>query len=216
MEGWQLVGGMVGAFLLGLAWIGKVIIKPWSDAYLVEKKANAQAALDKSVAETQHIRNLDAALVQLCTDSHKQTTSLALISDRTGEQTVVLTQQSKTQENTLLQLKDMGSDNKRLCRAEVVADKAAAMGITPEKLEELLSRVIRLQEESERARMKIVETAAAQEAILREVARTQAEELEAKAKGAEHSLQARAEVVKNELQANLAVPPGFRKRKKKC
>ncbi len=176
----QLIWAMVvllGAVPVGVAWIGKTIIKPWSDAYLIEKQANSKAIADKSQADVEHIRNIDAALVVIVQEAKKQsiesgqqTAMLQSISAQTGEQNLTLTETKKA-------IAEMNSDNKRLCRAELIAEKATSMGISPEKLEELLTRIVNIQEDAKKAAAELKETAKTEATQLRETATAEAMKL---------------------------------------
>lgn len=92
-----------------IAWIGKTIVEPWSTAYL--KKSEAEAAHFKTLGE--HVQAIDKAILVLCEQTAKQTPILESINARTQEQT-----------NTL---KDMGSENKKLCRAPLTEEKLNEM-----------------------------------------------------------------------------------------
>src|SRR3990167_2323373 len=86
---WTAAVAIGGAILTGLAWIGKSILQAWSETYRM-----------KVVADAEHLRNVDSALVLMVAESRKQTGSLENIDGAWQEQGALVTK--------------MGPDQKRI------------------------------------------------------------------------------------------------------
>lgn len=117
MEWANIVWYVVTGGAIAIAWIGKQIVEPWSTAYLNKSKADVEhfATVDE------HLRNLDKAIVVMCEETTKQTPILNSIKQSNEQQEKVL--------------KEMGSDNKKLCQADRTAEKLDAVIVQLKKLE---------------------------------------------------------------------------------
>lgn len=112
---WTAAVAIGGAILTGLAWIGKSILQPWSETYRM-----------KVVADAEHLRNVDSALVLMVAESRKQTGSLESIDGACQEQAALLTK--------------MDSDQKRICKADLQQAAIEKFGITSERFELLIEQ----------------------------------------------------------------------------
>ena len=123
-----VVLGMIGA---GVAWIAKVILKPWSDA-----------ALMRSEAFVKHVDKLGTYLENIARDFSKQTELLTDVS-----------KEGKVQSGILGDVRDflakMDSDQARICKAEEllkgVADK---FGLSMEEAKELVKKLMKMKAEA--------------------------------------------------------------------
>ena len=132
-------------FSAACAWIAKSIIKPWSDAYLL-----------RSEAFVKYVEQQGVGMTTLLSETRTQSKSLTNID-------------AKMTENNA-NLGEMNSDHKKLCRAEAIAQQAAAMGLSANKVEVLLNRMISLQEQMKDANAKEIERleAVAEKAAIKE------------------------------------------------
>lgn len=101
-----IITSILSAVAVAMSWLAKEIVKPWSDAYLMQAHAFRN-----------HVEAVSAALSGLVVEAQKQTDSLKTIDSRIAEQNVTLSVLQSQGELAALELKKLANDEARALKA---------------------------------------------------------------------------------------------------